>query len=343
MRRNVQLLQAYRDVNPCFLQDTVDWFTGRRAGHMSPWLYSVPQYDGDRANGSVEWAKVVQEAKNGSDYYVFSEEERIIRESLPDIAALSGRPISLIDLGPGSADAFNNKVAPVIRSLRGSVCKYIPVDVSTLSLDVVESASHAIFPDIAVQQVRKDFLQEKFTYAATASRTVSTFFGLTLFNLQIDPRITGLPESVLASSLTRLKGHHKTRDNYMLLTQDSTQNVDKLVTAYTACQEYFKPLLHRIARDFQVTGNYDPDAFDFGTQFFPETSAFSMYFSPTENMNFTIEGQPVSLKKGQKLFFHNAFKMTPDRFLRTAHDAGYEPVRTITEPNNNHVLHILKF
>ena len=52
-----------------FHQDVIDWFLGKRAGHLSKWLYSTPQFPGDKACGVDAWAKVAEQAKQGSTYY----------------------------------------------------------------------------------------------------------------------------------------------------------------------------------------------------------------------------------------------------------------------------------
>jgi len=82
------------------MEDTQDWFTGRRAGHMSKWLYSSPEFEGDKVNGANMWANVVRGSKLGSSYYVYRDEYKAIADSIKKISSLIDAPCTIVDLGP---------------------------------------------------------------------------------------------------------------------------------------------------------------------------------------------------------------------------------------------------
>lgn len=323
-----------------FATDVCDWFSGRRAGHMSKWLYSEPQFQGDRANGAIEWAKAVEQAKNGSPYYVFREEEAIIRHAAPEVSRLFDCTTSLVDLGPGSRDAIINKIYPIRQNGNGHIAEYIGVDVSEAILGDAKAAIFDLDKDLAFKSVHRNFY-DSFLYPSIGQQIVTCFFGLTICNMTIDPRVVDLPEKMLSSYFSILKGHMGRKPGYLLVTQDINQDEETLRDAYMTRNDFYRTLLHRIERDIPIQGNYDPDAFDLDMRFFEETQAFGIYFVPNKAMSFSIGHEEFNLERGQELYFHNAFKFDIPTFQRAAFAGGFEIEGTI-QNGSRCVLHVLK-
>jgi L-histidine Nalpha-methyltransferase len=325
-----------------FAQDVQDFFSGRRAGHLSRWLYSVPQFPGDKACGVDAWAKVAEEAKQGSPYYVFKDEEAVIAKATATVAHLFQDQTRLIDLGPGSVDALNNKIFPFIYAGQGKVSDYVAVDVSTKSLQMAQENVAAAFPDIKVKTLNQDFIQDRFAYGDARSCEVGLFFGLTLFNMPIDPRVKGLPEKMLTASLLRIKSHFTSPNSYLVVTQDTNQNIETLRAAYMTRKPVYMTLPHRIARDLNVQEGFDPDGFDLDIEFMPETQACAMCFIARHDMVFSVDGHDFALHRGQRLYFHNAFKFDQAFFTSAAERTGIQVLETVFESTNPCLLQVLK-
>ena len=324
-----------------FSQDILDFFQERRAGHLSKWLYSVAQFTGDPVNGTSAWAHVVVEAKQGSPYYPFRDERSVIQYAAEKVAGYFPPSTRLIDLGPGSEDALKNKVFPILKAANHNISEYVAVDVSTESLDMAMENVSSCFPNLGIKSSHHDFILDNFTYGFGPLCEASVFFGLTLFNLPIDPRVKNLPERLLISQIQRIASHMTADKKYLLVTQDTNQNLDTLHKAYMAISPYYRPLLYRIVRDLNVQGDFDPRAFTLDVDFFEETKACSVCFVAQKDMRFSIDGQNQIVRKNQRLYFHNAFKFSPDTFKNCAQQAGFDVIDTIVQDRNPCILHIL--
>ncbi len=322
--------------------DTLDLFQRRRAGHMSKWLYSSPHFKGDKACGADVRQRVIEEAKNGSAYYVFRDEESIIRHSARELGVLLDRPARLIDLGPGSLDAVEQKVFPLIDANRKSVTEYVGVDVCEETLQQAADAVSRKFPDIGAKQIVANFIDDNFTYGEPIPFEMAVLFGLTSFNLEIDPHTTGLSEKVLQTYLKRLRNHFSGDQSYLVMTQDINHDPESLRAAYFAISPYFLCLPHLMRRDLFIEGNFNPDGFIVDIDYIPETSALSTCFIAREDMTFRIESETCTIHKGDRFYFNNAYKFDIPTFLKAASGAGLECLKTIREDGNHCVLHIMK-
>lgn len=326
--------------NHDFCMDTLDLFCHRRSGHLSKWLYSSAQFQGDKARGADVRERVIEEARNGSAYYVFIEESAVIQQALKVLPTLIDRPARLIDLGPGSLDAVEEKIFPILKSNPGIV-NYVGVDVCNQTLDDAAAAVKSRFK-IQTQTLSKNFIQDEFTYGRPVPMEVATLFGQTAFNIEIDPRTEGLPQRELQHYLSRIRSHFSSEQKYLIITQDTNQDVESLRAAYLAISDYFLCLPHRMQRDLYIEGNFNPDNFTIGIDYFPETQALSTCLVASEPMSFSIEGQNCSIAKGERFYFNNAYKFNIPTFLQAASEAGFETINTIQIPDNSCALHILK-
>lgn len=326
-------------VNQELLRDTLDLFSNRRAGHMGKWMYSYPLFEGDPVRGAELWAKVIENAKNGSPYYVFNDERTLIQKASPQIASYLTQNYSLIDLGPGSRDAFTGKIEPIIKA-GIHAREYIGVDISTSILDDIERQVQQSYPFISAKTVNTDFFEAAFKYPSAQPAELSVLFGLTLFNLCIDPRIAGLPEQLLSSYLNRLASHFRTENGLLVITQDTNQDPEALAKAYETNRTYQCTLLHRIARDLPIDGNYDPNGFELVMEFHPDTKAYSMSFQATKPMRFSIDGELFNVEKNERFYFHNCFKFSAEQFIDITRQSKLDHVEMITDGTTS-VLHVL--
>lgn len=340
----LQVLPRSKIIDHEFLNDVKDFFSERRAGHLSKWLYSDPLYPGDKACGAVVWQRIIEDARNGSDYYVFRDEEEIINSSLAKISGLFASGYRLIDLGPGSADAVKQKVIPIIESADNNIQEYVAVDVCKTTLDNAVSKINKLFKSLETEKFCKDFFKDTFFYGSPSPciGEVAVFFGLTLGNMTIDPRVKGLPELLLTDWLNKIRSHFSTKQNYLIVTQDINNEPISLKKAYKACAPYYYPLLHRIYRDIEISEGYNPDSFHLEVDYFPETKACALCFVADASMEFCIEDEYFSIAQGQRLYFHNAFKFDIQTFINCANMAGFDVVFTERLPGNPCVLHALK-
>lgn len=325
-----------------FSQDIADFFAGRRAGHLSKWLYSNPQFEGDKARGAETWKRVIEAAKHGSDYYVFLKEKSIIRHAVPRLKDIFSQSLRMIDLGPGSEEAIRDKVMPFVHAYAPNVREYVGVDVSRDTLTMAKNEVLAAGLPMEAGSLERDFIQDQFFYGDRTNREVAAIFGLTLCNMTIDPRVPGLPSKLLTSYFQRLQSHFNSKENWLMVTQDTNQDPASLARAYETITDHYMRLLYRIQRDTPVTSGFDPEGFRLEVDYFDATQACALCFVPEKDMAFSIGDESFALKKGQRLYFHNAFKFDEPTFLSAARSAGFDVVQSVREKENPCVLHVLK-
>lgn len=342
MTNSYALKPNHHHIDYDFLKDVEDFFGMRRAGHMSNWLYSEAHFEGDKASGADEWVKAIEKAKRDGVYYVFQKERDVIKKFASEKKTFLQDNVRLIDLGPGSVDAISNKIIPIISSSEGRINEYVGVDICAQTLD--QASQHILknCSEVARKSIRKDFIKDKFFYGDKTLSEVAVIFGLTLFNMLIDPRVEYLPDYYLRFSLTRLASHFSTKDGHIIITQDTNRDVDSLKSAYLAIQDHYKSLLYRVSRDLEVVGDYDPDKFFMDVEFIDSTHACALSFVAKEPMVFWIEGKKFDVEKGERFYFHNAYKYSIEKFSDICKAAGFTIVETYKEANNPCVMHVIK-
>jgi hypothetical protein len=219
----------------------------------------------------------------------------------------------------------------------------VGVDVCPKTLEMAKNEVLSLSQSIEANVLERDFIQDNFHYGSHVSHEVAFIFGLTLCNMAIDPRVYDLPKQMLSSHFKRLQSHFNSSESYLIVTQDTNQNPVSLRNAYyKESYDFLITLLYRIQRDVPISSGYNPQDFCMEVDYFKDTQACSLSFVPQKDMSFSIDDRFFELKKGQKLYFHNAFKFDKETFLDAAKVAGLDCVFTEELPNNPCLLHVFK-
>jgi uncharacterized SAM-dependent methyltransferase len=250
--------------------------------------------------------------------------------------------VRIIDMGPGSRDAVRDKLFPVISAFGKSAKEYIAVDVSEKSLLGAKEEVAVAFPHVQANVIHADFVQDNFRFGKSIPVELATLFGLTLCNLPVDPLVAGLPEKMLTASLSRIRTHFASASRNFVITQDANQDLESLRRAYMAQKELYLTLPHLMLRDLPIKGKFNPDGFDVDVEFIPSTQACAVSFIAKEAMQFSIKDENFQVKRGQRLYFHNAFKFDVATFTRCIRNAGFDVLETVVQAKNPCVLHVLK-
>ena len=96
-----------------FFNDTLDWFSGKRHGHMGKWQYLEPKSPTDPCCGNELWDIWENLSQEGN---MLNRQKQIIRDNVKDMVALTGPVSMLVDLGPGGEHAVLNNTIPFIQT-----------------------------------------------------------------------------------------------------------------------------------------------------------------------------------------------------------------------------------
>jgi L-histidine N-alpha-methyltransferase len=201
------------------------------------------------AQGSALFEKITEL----HEYYPTRAEREILHAAAASIAELT-RARTLVELGSGSSD----KTRLLLDALRatGTLCCYVPVDVSEPALVAAGDALTAEYPGLDVRAVVSDF-EEHLGFPADgdapAPRLVA-FLGSTIGNL--------LP-SQRASFLAQVRAGLRPGD-FFLLGTDLVKDPATLVTAYDddsgVTAQFNKNVLAVL--NAELGADFDPDEFE---------------------------------------------------------------------------------
>lgn len=335
-----QLQKVASPENIEFLTDIQDLFSEKRFAHVGHWRYSEPLFKGDIVNGLHHWNNMIEDAKAAGKYYVFSDELELIQETIPDISKHIHCPITLVDLGPGSKEAVTDKIGYLINNINKPVSKYIGIDIVPEVLESTRSIFKEDFPFIEYNDLEADFFQSNLQLPQNPN-VLMAIFGVTMFNLPIDPTDANLTKLIMTSLMKRMR-LNLAPNSHFIVTQDCNDDVDDIIDSYKAQDTVWMNMLDRIVRDLPVSDGFKPTHFAFEPYYIPETSSLSHTYVCKTDMTFSIGDTSFELKQGQRFYLHNSYKFTTDYFCKIAKEVGFETVLTKKSGSNKMALHLLE-
>lgn len=315
-----------------FMEDALDLFTGQKQGHMTPYMFSEPKFDGDIVNGGKYWQSFMNTARY---YYPAIEEPQLISNSAPEIGRILPAMATCIDLGPGEKKAILSKTLPFVKSLKDP-WQYMAVD---LNESFAHDGSRLVLERMGIASIglEADFL-ERIQGLPQNNAQVITLFGGTLCNFGS----SAAPAEGLQKSFQRIRQHLK-KDDFFIITQDVNQDAEDIMRAYKhpSLAGHFLNLMHRVERDLPVH-NFDPSSFEFRLQWNPLKHLLTFNVSPSRMMNFRLGDYAISLRAGDILPLVNCYKFPENVFIHAAELAGFESIKSYQSFYKRIVLHVLK-
>ena len=317
-----------------------DLLTNRKAGHLGLYHYGEPNDQCDLVNGSDLWDRFV---KNSSSYYQFRAENAIIPEVAEYMASLAkSKPVSLIDLGPGSDTSLYAKTFPFISSME-KIEKYIPVDISAEYLREIDAAVSAQFPYLDISLQQKNYFTDTIRFNVNS---IPVF-------LFLSSNISNLPEIDQNGNYERNLGHILSHFHlcmhglgYLIVSQDCNQDESSLLNAYKdpLHVDFSLNVLHRIKRD-ALDGDcktFNPESWKYQPEWFPKRNLLAHSIYSTADQQIHIQGCDYHLPSGSRLLLDNSHKYKVPDFLDVCVQSGFSPIKTFTDDTGRIAVHILK-
>ncbi len=312
-----------------FLQDSIDLFKGRKASHMGAHQY-VPhagKRNGKPTSGDKLWAET-EAQHNISAKAMFNEETVLLRQAASEIHHFLPQGLPVVDLGPGTVQAFKNKVLPLIQALQSE--QYIPVDESIVFLQDL-FRMEGIKGHYSIRPLIDNFFENESPYHEGSALVCS--FGSTISNIE-SPIGDELPEESLIQGLYRLA--LAASDGALLVAFDSNQNGEAIQEYYRLHALFQLNIFDRMAVDLPMK-DFDPLAFDYEPVWIPSSGQLAHTAIVTRDIAFEIDGQPITLTKGQKLHLKNSYKFTPTFFEKACHALQLDILRVWGDSSNSKV------
>jgi len=279
------------------------------------WLPPKWFYD---ARGSV----LFEEITRLPEYYPTRAEREVLAEHAPHFAEITGAK-TLIELGSGSSE----KTRLLLDALyaRGTLGRFVPLDVSASALAEATAALAAAYPGLHIHGVVADFTRHMEVLPAGDSRLV-VFLGGTIGNLLPDER----------AEFLRSVRNVLQPGEWLLLGTDLVKDPEVLVRAYDdaagVTAEFNRNVLHVINRE--LAADFDVAAFEHVALWDAEQEWIEMRLRASRAMRVRVPelDLEVSFEAGEELRTEISAKFRRERVADELTAAGFAMRHWWTDP-----------
>jgi len=254
------------------------------------------------------------------EYYVTRTELAILREHLPEMAALIGPHASVIE--PGSGTSVKTRL---LLDALDRPHLYIPVDVAREHLLAAVSRLRTEHPRLLVHPICADFTGPFSVPDTGDSRRVVYFPGSTIGNFDRHEAV---------QLLARLRG--ATQNGAMLIGVDLAKDPRVLVPAYDdaagVTAAFNLNALEHLNRE--VGTDFDPASFGHRAVWNRSESRIEMHLVSLRRQHVTLGDETVEFGKGEALVTEHSHKYTLQHFEELAHAAGWRVERVWMDPKH---------
>lgn len=262
---------------------------------LSPWLF----YD-ERGSELFEQITALPE------YYLTRMERRIFAQRADEIILFAGSPVSLVELGAGSAAKTGLLLAEAAR--RQTDVLYQPVDVSSSALEAAVQSLTAAIPRVRVEPQLANYITENYRVQRPA--------GHTLLGLSIGSSLGNFSPEEGVSILRRLRGHLSKPGDALLLGIDlapcHAKSVDRLLAAYDDAAgvtgQFNLNLLTRLNRE--LGADFQLERFAHRARWNATESRIEMHLESLVAQSVHIGAERIAFAAGETIHTENSYKFT---------------------------------
>jgi L-histidine N-alpha-methyltransferase len=266
------------------------------------------------------------------EYYPTRRERTILLDVAAEIARRAGAD-TLVELGSGTSE----KTRILLDALRdgGTLCCFVPFDVSKKTLHDAAAAIEHEYPGIEVQPVTGDFTRDLDDIPRRGRRLVA-FLGGTIGNL--------LPEARQAflRDVAAMLGP----DDFFLLGTDLVKDEARLVAAYDDARgvtaEFNKNVLHVMNRELDA--DFDLDAFAHVAVYDRDREWIEMRLRSRRDQKVRVGALELDIEfvAGEEMRTEVSAKFRRERVDQELRAAGLELVAWWTDPDGDFALSLAR-
>jgi len=279
-------------------------------------LVAVPPYVDEVMNGLMARRKTLpcklfyddrgsalfEEITRLPEYYLTRIELEILRDRGKEIALAAGSPVSIMELGAGTATKTGTLVRAFAR--RQMRVKYFPVDISPAALAEAKKRIRDECPRVVIGPVIADFSNGFGFLQNIPGRKIVLYLGSSIGNFDWHA----------ATAMLRKGRDRLNSGDALLLGTDMVKSPEILVPAYNDAQgvtaEFDKNILVRLNREFDA--DFDLDSFRHVAEWNPLRSRMEIYLESTRAQAVTLRttGLIVKFAAGERIHTENSYKYT---------------------------------
>ena len=269
-----------------------------------------------------------------AEYYLTRTELEILRENSREIVQAAGCPVSVIELGAGTATKTGTLLQAVAR--RQIRVKYFPVDISPSALDEAQKRVREELRGALIQPIVTDFGNGFSFLRKITGRKLVLYLGSSIGNF----------DWADATALLRKVHAQLTPGDALLLGTDMVKGPEILVPAYDDAQgvtaEFNKNILHRINRE--MDGNFDVDSFRHIAEWNPRLSGMQIYLGSLQAQPVILQltGTVIRFAAGERIHTENSYKYSLEMVERMLCVSGFTLEKTWFDQQEWFGLHLAR-
>lgn len=270
------------------------------------------------------------------EYYLTRIERRILEQNASEIIRSAGTPLTLIELGAGTA----TKTEVVIEALQKRQLQtvFYPIDVSESALRVAEEALESRFPALSVRPLVGDYSAGLAQLSGIAGRKLVLYIGSSIGNYE--PREAGELLANIRRSLSP--------GDALLLGTDMAPSRTKPVTTLRAA--YNDPqgvtarfnlnMLTRINRE--LGADFDPAGFRHKAIWNTQASRVEMHLESLREQVVRIADLDIAIRfdGNETIHTENSYKFTNEMLGNVLADGGFLLERSWTDDRRWFGVHL---
>jgi len=311
-------------------------------------LVAIPDYVDEVVRGLSGWPKTLpcklfydergsalfEEITELPEYYPTRTELEILRRYSREMALAAGSPVSIIELGAGTATKTSTLLQGVAR--KQIRVKYFPVDISPSALAAAKKRVRQELPGALVQPVVADFAHGFDFLNKVPGRKLVLYLGSSIGNFDGDDAVRFL----------RNVRDQLAPGDALLLGTDMVKDASILVPAYDDAQgvtaEFDKNILLRINRELDA--NFDLDSFRHIAEWNPHCSRMEIYLESNRAQTAVIglTGSVVHFAAGERIHTENSYKYTLEMVERMLCVSGFRLEKTWFDRRKWFGLHLAR-
>ena len=272
-------------------------------------------------------SKIFDDICELDEYYPTRSELAVFELYKHEIADQVGEHVHLVEFGSGSSI----KVRTLMDALK-SPLGYLPIDISREHLIQSAEGFSKRYPHIALTAICADYTSKFNLPVLTKGHYVGFYPGSTIGNF------TPTEAKIFLRNTKKILGHCG-----FLVGVDLIKDHKILNAAYDdtlgVTASFNKNILARC--NSELSTMFDLDAFNHSAFFNPLENRVEMHLVSTKSQTIQVRDSTFSFKKGETIHTENSYKYTLDGFSDLAKSAGFNPIKSWTDPNKYFSVHYL--
>lgn len=314
------------------LVDTLSFFKKEREGHMGKWGYSSPLWATDKVRGGELW-NLFTVLHDG--YYIKKNQKKLILDNIKRLKELTNSVEQVVDFGCGGNDAIITQAIPILKTYKEATV-YTPIDVNK---DYVTQAEKIVTDylgrSIVISPIHADF--SNVPAIQTDSRKHGWLLGAST-NFSYFPKDL----SDLISNVLYIMG----KNSYLTVCIDTNLDSKSIIESYDHSIHHLQEinLMHRLARDIEIKGDFNPDAWKYTTKtkmirYAGENILLAQHvLVSTQHQSFSIEGQHFNVLLGEELIVDQSYKFSADMMNKIAWRHGLKMIDQVHDDQGRMAL-----